>query len=459
MKRSSTLYWGLLGLMFIVVAGLIGFSLLLFLQGPVSTSSIFSSDVKPMNVYVQAPPASSIGDEIKMVVTVENVGDQFRQVDEIRLPDRLMEVAVVKKVFPALTSGSVGQQFYGDQTGFKIGLTLQPGESRSFEITLMPWQIADVTGDIEVVSGEQHIPASFRLAFDKAVAVVLPTVTSTPQLPTQEPTLSPVPVIPTATAPVIPYNSVVRIIAKVKWGPWLKPVWSGSGTIVSKDGLILTNAHLVNPGPFDKYDYMVIALTVDPATEPIEKYMAQPIVTDPKLDIAILQINTDLKYNPIDLSTLDLPVMPLGDSDSLQLGDPITILGYPGIGGSTITLTGGNVGGFTEQSQYGLRAFIKTAASISGGTSGGMVMDKNGKLVAIPTQLGSGGDDALVDCRVIQDTNGDGKINAKDQCIPVGGFINALRPVNLAIPLIEEARRITGHVDGGQAQPSPSPTP
>jgi S1-C subfamily serine protease len=457
MKRSSTLYWSLLGLMFIVVAGLIGFSVLLFFQGPVSPSSLLNNDVEPMNVYVQAPPASKVGDEIKMVVTVENAGDQFRQVDEIRLPDRLMEVAVVKKIFPALTSSSVAQQFYGDQTGFRIGLMLQPGESKSFEITLMPWQIADVTGDLEIVSGDQHIPASFRLAFDKAVAVLPPTVT--PMSPTQEPTSSPVPVIPTATPPVIPYNSVVRIIAKVKWGPWLKPVWSGSGTIVSKDGLILTNAHLVNPSPFDKYDYMVIALTVDPVAEPVEKYMAQPIVTDPKLDIAILQINTDLKYNPVDLSKLDLPVMPLGDSDSLQLGDPISILGYPGIGGNTITLTSGNVGGFTEQSQYGLRAFIKTAASISGGTSGGMVMDKNGKLVAIPTQLGSGGDDALVDCRVIQDTNGDGKINAKDQCIPVGGFINALRPVNLAIPLIEEARRITGHVDGSQALPSPSPTP
>jgi hypothetical protein len=60
-------------------------------------------------------------------------------------------------------------------------------------------------------------------------------------------------------------------------------------------------------------------------------------------------------------------------------------------------------------------------------------------MVAIPTQLGGGGDD-LVDCRILADTNLDGRINQKDSCIPVGGFINSLRPVNLGLYLIEAAR-------------------
>ncbi|MFO3796684.1 MAG: hypothetical protein ACK8QZ_05275, partial [Anaerolineales bacterium] len=49
--------------------------------------------------------------------------------------------------------------------------------------------------------------------------------------------------------------------------------------------------------------------------------------------------------------------------------------------------------------------------------------------------------------------NGDGKINSEDVCIPIGGFINALRPVNLALPLIEAAQR------GERAVPPPPPTP
>jgi S1-C subfamily serine protease len=134
----------------------------------------------------------------------------------------------------------------------------------------------------------------------------------------------------------------------------------------------------------------------------------------------------------------------LGDSDQLQLGDPLTILGYPGIGGETITLTSGNVGGFTAQRDYGDHAYIKTSATISGGTSGGIVLNELGQMVAIPTQLGSGEEENVVDCRVITDTNGDGNVNEFDACVPVGGFINALRPINLAIEMIETARRMPG---------------
>jgi uncharacterized protein (DUF2141 family) len=71
-------------------------------------------------------------------------------------------------------------------------------------------------------------------------------------------------------------------------------------------------------------------------------------------------------------------------------------------------------------------------------------MDASGKMVAIPSQLGSGDDQAVVDCRVIADTNGDGNINDRDMCIPVGGFINALRPIKLALPLIQTAKDLSG---------------
>jgi hypothetical protein len=54
----------------------------------------------------------------------------------------------------------------------------------------------------------------------------------------------------------------------------------------------------------------------------------------------------------------------------------------------------------------------------------------------------------------VADTNGDGHVNNRDICVPVGGFINALRPVNLAIPLIDRARGISI-----SDSPYPSPTP
>ena len=65
----------------------------------------------------------------------------------------------------------------------------------------------------------------------------------------------------------------------------------------------------------------------------------------------------------------------------------------------------------------------------------------DGRLIGIPTQLGYGGSDQFVDCRVLVDTNRDGNIDDLDNCVPTGGFINALRPIKLALPLIEAAER------------------
>jgi hypothetical protein len=135
-----------------------------------------------------------------------------------------------------------------------------------------------------------------------------------------------------------------------------------------------------------------------------------------------------------------LPFVEVGDSDEVGLGDPITVLGYPDIGGKTITLTGGEVAGFLGSDWVAdHRAWIKTATTIAGGNSGGAALDESGRLIGIPTQVSAGDDVKLADCRVLSDTNGDGETDSDDMCVPVGGFINALRPVNLAASLLEQA--------------------
>ena len=146
----------------------------------------------------------------------------------------------------------------------------------------------------------------------------------------------------------------------------------------------------------------------------------------------------DLDGSPVDAEDLDLPYTGLGDSDSLEVGDQINIFGYPGIGGETITFTSGNVSGFTHESGVQGRAWIKTDATIAGGNSGGTAVDEDGLLVGVPTQ--GGVTDEIVDARPVADTNGDGVVDGQDSAVPIGGFINALRPVNLALPLVEQAR-------------------
>ncbi len=395
-----------------------------------------------LGVFVQVEPFNDLGKTAEMHLMLENLGDNFIQVDEIWLPAMLSDAAVIYDVFPSLYPGR--HDFLDGWERYPIGLILGSGERREFTIEFMPWQIADIANQIKVQAGGQEFQASFRIVFNKPIAAIS---TST-EIPTPTATFTPIP-IPTEvpaqaalTAQPIPFQAVVKITAKIKYSSYLRDIWSGSGTIVSEDGFILTNAHLVLPVPGAKPDVFVVSMTLDPSSEPIELYYAEPVLTDEDLDLAVIRITSDIAFNPVDWLITKLPTVPLGDSDQLQFGEELLILGYPGIGGETITLTNGNVGGFTAQQKYGDRAFIKTSASISGGTSGGTALNSAGYFVAVPTQLGSGEKEDLVDCRVITDTNGDNKINQFDACIPVGGFINALRPINLALPLIESARTI-----------------
>jgi S1-C subfamily serine protease len=234
---------------------------------------------------------------------------------------------------------------------------------------------------------------------------------------------------------------VVLITALYNENGSLKEGWSGSGTFISSNGLILTNAHVVLPDKNFSVDALTVSPTFNADQKPQPAYYAKVIQADARLDLAILKITSDINGNPVDAASLNFPAVTLGDSDKLSLGDKLTILGYPGIGGDTITLTSGEVAGFTGESPYGNRAYIKTSATIAGGNSGGLAANDAGQLVGIPTQLGSGGDAGIVDCRTLADTNRDGVIDDSDSCVPTGGFINSLRPVNLALSMVEAARR------------------
>jgi serine/threonine-protein kinase len=249
------------------------------------------------------------------------------------------------------------------------------------------------------------------------------------------------PVVEDTASDPIPFGAVVQIWAMFDDGSSMQVGWTGSGSIISPDGMILTNAHVVLPDRYFPVDALIVAMTVDEDKPPEPAYYAKVLQADESLDIAVIRIFKDMDNNPVDYTKVNLPYVPLGDSDALKLGDPVTIIGYPGIGGQTITLTRGDISGFTAETGRGERAFIKTSATIAGGNSGGLAADQNGYLIGIPTQLGYGGDDQFVDCRVLVDTNRDGRVDENDSCVPTGGFINALRPVKLAIPLIEAARR------------------
>jgi len=157
--------------------------------------------------------------------------------------------------------------------------------------------------------------------------------------------------------------------------PWFKfffgeiqnepQVGLGSGVIVSADGYILTNNHVV-----ESADEIEVILNDS------RRARAKVIGTDPDSDLAVLKIELER-----------LPVIVLGNSDSLQVGDQVLAIGNPfGVGQ---TVTSGIVSAL-GRNQLGINTFenfIQTDAAINPGNSGGALVDTNGNLLGINTAI------------------------------------------------------------------------
>lgn len=182
-------------------------------------------------------------------------------------------------------------------------------------------------------------------------------------------------------------------------------VGNGSGSIISEDGLILTNAHvadpdapgLVPPGQ-EPAGYLIALVSEEDDTPAAPTYAAETIVSDGVLDLAVMQITTDADGVAVDPADLDLPEpLPLADSDELRTGDEITALGFPGIAHvatgeaferRALTVTRGVVSTFLAQPPVDeSRAWIDSDIRIGSGNSGGASINADGELVGINTAV------------------------------------------------------------------------
>ncbi len=145
----------------------------------------------------------------------------------------------------------------------------------------------------------------------------------------------------------------------------------GSGVIVSADGYILTNNHVVAEADS-------LRVTLNDGRE----FDAKVIGTDPKTDVAVIKVDAT-----------NLPILTLADSDKLRVGDIVFAVGNPLGVGQTVTMgiisaTGRQVGILAEQGGY--ESFIQTDAAINQGNSGGALVDAQGRLVGINSAILSG---------------------------------------------------------------------
>ncbi len=152
-----------------------------------------------------------------------------------------------------------------------------------------------------------------------------------------------------------------------KWNPKNRKEQSlGSGVIVSGDGYIITNNHVI-----DGADKILISLN-----DSKKEYEATVVGADPKTDIALLKIEAE-----------NLPAITLTDSDHIEVGDFVIAIGNPFGVGQTVTsgivsaIGRGNIGIIDYED------FIQTDASINPGNSGGALIDAEGRLIGINTAI------------------------------------------------------------------------
>lgn len=399
--------------------------------------AIFGGEPQGLRVEVTTPASPiSLGDEFSIEILLANDGTKNLTVEQIQVPNDLLGIALVTGV----THGGVQGLDFGDQTGYDFNIEIAPAGQQTVEFTFEAIAEGEVNGDLDVVVGAK--------TSTNAIHVNIKDNGSLADNDGQNGG--------TVANEAIPYRSVVQIIAIVDLDGDYVEGWTGSGTIIADDGLILTNAHVVLSDRYYEVVDLIVAITVEQDQPPQRMFYADVIQADAQLDLAVIKIRSDLSGGAANFSSLGIRPVPLGDSNSLSLGDSIVIIGYPGIGGDTITLTRGEVSGFTSEEPYGNRAYIKTSATIAGGNSGGLAANAQGEIIGIPSAVGTGDiEDEFVDCRRLADTNRDGVIDEYDNCVPTGGFINALRPIQLALTMIQAAQ--AGEVAilenaGGEAQ-------
>lgn len=216
-----------------------------------------------------------------------------------------------------------------------------------------------------------------------------------------------------------------------------------SGTIVSYDGLIVTNANSIVQGTRCNGNTLIVALNVDLEEPPIPKYRAEILQVDTGLDIALLKINRELDGRIIaDGALPPLPFVEIDDSSEVTIDQNITVIGYEGVDNQPVNITRGTITAFIAEPRGGNRSWFKTRATIPGAMSGGGAYNSRGQLIGIPitapvTLSNSATSDAS--CKFIEDTNQDNTINNNDQCIPIGDFISTIRPSNFVQRLIRGA--------------------
>jgi S1-C subfamily serine protease len=201
------------------------------------------------------------------------------------------------------------------------------------------------------------------------------------------------------------FDSTVMVIVADLVDGKLRARGGGSGVISGRDGSILTNYHVLEDTTETKprlHDLFIIARPPPYAAldrAPQLQCAGKPSRSklQPALDLALIKCDTDLDGRPWNPTSGGVwATLKEASQSDVQIGERLWVLGYPDRGGGGLTLTEGQVEGWTGPDGTSGRDYISTRASISSGSSGGPVVDDHGRLVGIASAFRANGKVGLV---------------------------------------------------------------
>ncbi len=161
------------------------------------------------------------------------------------------------------------------------------------------------------------------------------------------------------------------------FGPQVQPEQraSGSGIIISDDGYIVTNNHVISDGGNGVADEITVTLHNK------KVFKAKVVGRDPSSDIAVLKVDGT-----------NLPYLIYGNSDNIKLGQWVLAVGYPlsletTVTAGIISAKGRSIGINSRQSQTPIESFIQTDAAVNQGNSGGALINTDGQLIGINSAI------------------------------------------------------------------------
>lgn len=163
-------------------------------------------------------------------------------------------------------------------------------------------------------------------------------------------------------------NPIMEFFYGQRGGQQQEQIGTGSGVIISEDGYIVTNNHVIK-------DATELEVTLNNN----KSYKAKLIGTDSKMDIALLKINADEK----------LPYSTFADSDQVKVGEWVLAVGNPYNLNSTVTAGIVSAKARNLDNRNGIQSFIQTDAAVNPGNSGGALVNTRGELIGINTMISS----------------------------------------------------------------------